>query len=180
MKNKTVMRDSLTGPVPDYHEVGLQPHTSTFPNIERCVKQGYVLTVRSTPDGFYHASTSPGDPRLSCIGRDLAFALLQLDNYLGQTATQYLLTHGRGSGRTHRAMLDAPRGAVYVWCNDGLDYPCDLARKIGRTDLRIVAPRDVERRVRGCSNILVDHAFPRYNNNFAYDFLRAHRATFCE
>lgn len=37
-------------------------------------------------------------------------------------------------------MKAAPKGAVYIWVNQHLDYPKDLARKLGREDLVIVGP----------------------------------------
>jgi hypothetical protein len=47
---------------------------------------------------------------------------------------------GRQSGRTARAMADCPKGAVYVWYNHHLDYPKQLAKFLGREDLKIVSP----------------------------------------
>lgn len=47
---------------------------------------------------------------------------------------------GRQTGKTQRLMLAAPHGALFVWCNDVLHYPKELARKLGREDLRIVSP----------------------------------------
>jgi len=46
----------------------------------------------------------------------------------------------RGTGRTAKQMLGAPKGAVFIWCNQVLHYPRMLARKHGRSDLLIVAP----------------------------------------
>ena len=46
----------------------------------------------------------------------------------------------RGVGTTTRQMREAPQGAHFVWCNNVLFYPKSLAEKIGRTDLKIVAP----------------------------------------
>src|SRR5690606_35489389 len=50
----------------------------------------------------------------------------------------------RGSGRTRRAMEDAKRGAIYIWCNGVLSYPMALARHIGRDDLKIYSPSVLE------------------------------------
>lgn len=47
----------------------------------------------------------------------------------------------RQTGRTTHQMERASKGAVFVWCNDTLDYPKTLARKIGRTDLEIIPAR---------------------------------------
>lgn len=44
----------------------------------------------------------------------------------------------RQTGTTTRQMLQAPVGAIYVWCNGGLGYPKSLARHLERQDLRIV------------------------------------------
>lgn len=46
----------------------------------------------------------------------------------------------RGSGQTTRKMQSAPYGAIYIWCNSGLEYPRALARHIGRQDLIIRSP----------------------------------------
>jgi hypothetical protein len=76
-------------------------------------------------------------------------------------ARQWTATCGRGSGRTARAMQGAPQGAVYVWVNGHLDYPKNLARKLGREDLKIVSPQWVEdRRWSGLTfpAIDIDHA----------------------
>ena len=68
----------------------------------------------------------------------------------------------RGTGRTIRQMLDAPKGAVFVSCHSGsMDYDRRLARKHGREDLRIVSPEWLTGdRWRGLSisGIVVDHA----------------------
>ena len=66
----------------------------------------------------------------------------------------------RGTGATTRAMMAAPKGAVFVWCNDKTDYAIRLARKIGREDLRIVSPAWLEDRWHGLDppGIVVDHA----------------------
>ena len=55
-------------------------------------------------------------------------------------AKQQIELAGRGSGRTTAAMKYAPRGAVYIWVNQHLDYPRELAHKLGRDDLVIVGP----------------------------------------
>jgi hypothetical protein len=46
----------------------------------------------------------------------------------------------RQTGRTSKQMLEAPRGAMFVWCNSSTWYPRDLARSLGRTDLQICGP----------------------------------------
>lgn len=68
-----------------------------------------------------------------------------------------------GTGRTTRQMEAAPKGALFIWCNDSLDYPRDLARRICRTDLVIVGLSALENgactlRGRTFSGVGVDHA----------------------
>jgi hypothetical protein len=63
----------------------------------------------------------------------------------------------RGTGRTTRQMLDAPKGALYVWCNKHLDYPRALARHLGRADLVVVSP-SYERRGYSSALVILDHA----------------------
>lgn len=66
----------------------------------------------------------------------------------------------RGTGRTTQQMLNAPHRAIFVWCVDRTDYARDLARRLGRTDLRIVSPRHLDERMRGLRNmvVVIDHA----------------------
>lgn len=49
-----------------------------------------------------------------------------------------LIIRDRQTGKTTRAMLEAPRGATFVWCNAALAYPVALAKYLGREDLQIV------------------------------------------
>lgn len=67
----------------------------------------------------------------------------------------------RGSGRTTRQMLDAPKDAVFIWCNGILQYPRQLAVKHGRSDLHIVGPEwleDYKYVGRPLTGVVVDHA----------------------
>lgn len=66
----------------------------------------------------------------------------------------------RGTGATTQQMQDTPKGAVFVWCNNRLEYPRALARKIGRDDLSIVSPYWLERGWAGqkFTDLVVDHA----------------------
>lgn len=66
----------------------------------------------------------------------------------------------RGTGRTSRQLRFAPHGAVFVWCNDVLDYPKTLAKAhwIDRPDLVIIGPSQIRDRVRGRVDFVVDHA----------------------
>lgn len=49
----------------------------------------------------------------------------------------------RQTGVTTRQMMEAPKGAIYVWINSHLDYPRRLADHIGRRDLVIVSAGSV-------------------------------------
>lgn len=66
----------------------------------------------------------------------------------------------RGTGRTSRQMLEAPIGAAFLWVHDQLHYPRELARHLGRTDLRIVGPSWLQNGWRGLRlpALVVDHA----------------------
>lgn len=58
-------------------------------------------------------------------------------------------------------MQRAERGAHFVWVNDQLHYPRELAEKIGRDDLKIVSPDFFSKdRWRGIqfTEIVIDHA----------------------
>lgn len=67
---------------------------------------------------------------------------------------------GRGNGETTRQMEEAPKGAVFIWCNGQTDYAVLLARKIDREDLQIVSPMWLEKRWLGVelTGVVVDHA----------------------
>lgn len=70
-------------------------------------------------------------------------------------------TTGRQSGRTTDQILNAPHGALFVWCNSVCSYPRGLAGFLGRTDLVVVSPQWLNRDSwRGCrfSGVVVDHA----------------------
>lgn len=41
--------------------------------------------------------------------------------------------------RTKKAMLEAPRGAYYVWPDKAIGFPRAIAKEIGRDDLTIVS-----------------------------------------
>jgi len=68
----------------------------------------------------------------------------------------------RGSGRTSQQIKDAPQRAVFVWPVCGsLQYAKDLARHLGREDLKIVSLYWLEpRHWHACelSGIVLDHA----------------------
>ena len=66
----------------------------------------------------------------------------------------------RRTGLTTNQMLKAPIGAIYVWVNSDLYYPKNLARDLGRQDLKIVSQswltsrNCIGRRVTG---LVIDH-----------------------
>jgi hypothetical protein len=64
-------------------------------------------------------------------------------------------------GTTSKQMLDAPKGSVFIWYCGVLGYPIDLARHLGRTDLKIVSLHDLddERLYAGrhLPGIVIDH-----------------------
>lgn len=71
-----------------------------------------------------------------------------------------LLSTKRQSGRTSKQMIEAPKDAVFIWCNTHLEYPKELAKKLKRTDLRIEDPSFLHDRWRGLkmTGIVADHA----------------------
>lgn len=50
------------------------------------------------------------------------------------------LEGNRGTGRTTRQIKNAPNGAIFVWCNNRIDYPERLASELGRDDIEVVSP----------------------------------------
>lgn len=71
-----------------------------------------------------------------------------------------MLDETRGTGATTRQMKAAPRGAIFIWCNEYLHYPRLLARHLGREDLHIHEKSVLDGvRLRGLRvPIIVDHA----------------------
>lgn len=64
----------------------------------------------------------------------------------------------RGTSATTRAMQGAPHRAIYIWCNEVLDYPARLAKELGRSDLRIMR-RSQLRTLQGVhAHVVIDHA----------------------
>src|SRR5579863_5793008 len=47
------------------------------------------------------------------------------------------LNRERQTGRTTEQMKCASPHAMFIWCNNKLEYPTDLARFLDRTDLQI-------------------------------------------
>lgn len=67
----------------------------------------------------------------------------------------------RGTGITTAQIRSAPHRGIFVWCNDGLDYPKRLAVKLGRPDLEIVGPAAIASgwlRGRPLNGLVIDHA----------------------
>lgn len=57
-------------------------------------------------------------------------------------------------------MMSAAPGAIYVWCNDRLEYPKSLAKELGRGDLQIVGADWLKDRWHGRRDpVVLDHAF---------------------
>lgn len=72
----------------------------------------------------------------------------------------------RRTGATTQQMREAPQGATFVWCNNGLDYPRKLARFLGRPDIDVrplSALADDAYGLRGLPPglVVVDHAADR-------------------
>jgi hypothetical protein len=68
----------------------------------------------------------------------------------------------RQSGRTTRRILDAPKGAMFVWCDHHLHYPTGLTMFLGRTDITVVSPAILSDRSRALLRrqpVILDHAF---------------------
>lgn len=76
----------------------------------------------------------------------------------------------RGTGRTTKQMQNAPKGAIYVWVNQHLGWPRDLAASLGRDDLVIVPPSylDTIDKLAGrtITGILLDHATKLPNRQY--------------
>lgn len=67
----------------------------------------------------------------------------------------------RGTGLTTKQMQDAPRDAVFVWCNSHVSYPRALAKALDRADLVVRPLSWLElRNVMGRTfpGLVVDHA----------------------
>ena len=64
----------------------------------------------------------------------------------------------RNTGQTSRQILDAPRGAVFVWLNSHTDYPKQLAQHLGRNDIEIISPMILESWFGKRAHFVIDHA----------------------
>ncbi len=62
-------------------------------------------------------------------------------------------------GRTTLQIINAPRGATFVWCTNNMAYVRALARHLGRTDLVLVGKAGLVTTLRSSRvPIVVDHA----------------------
>lgn len=68
-------------------------------------------------------------------------------------------------GKTTEQMRKAPHGALYLWVNGHLGYPKQLAKALGREDLRVISPRQCTHdglfqylASRPAPQLIVDHA----------------------
>ena len=50
----------------------------------------------------------------------------------------------RGTGRTTKQLVDAKLFAIFVWCNNHLEYPKELLRKLSRIDVLVIGPNFLE------------------------------------
>jgi hypothetical protein len=72
------------------------------------------------------------------------------------------MVNTKQSGRTTQQMLDAPKGAYYVWLSQSLSYPRQLAQHLKRADLHIVGPGFFSYKGRGqgiIADIVIDHGY---------------------
>lgn len=75
------------------------------------------------------------------------------------TASEEALAQGRGTGKTARQMTSCPMGSHYVWHCAFKTYPRNLSIKLGRQDLKVVSPDELES-LRGLPDlvaVIVDH-----------------------
>lgn len=67
----------------------------------------------------------------------------------------------RQSGRTLQQMEQAPQNAIFIWPNSRLDYPRNLAKRIGRADLVIISREQISQqyfRGRRVTGVILGHA----------------------
>lgn len=114
-------------------------------------------------------------PKEASIFADIEAAISGVETYTADNK--------RGSGRTKTAMMNAPKGAIYLWCNEILDYPIRLAKSIGREDLIIFRPSKIESMPRlPVKALVVDHACyePGMLSHRQHDYLDALRRALAE
>ena len=66
----------------------------------------------------------------------------------------------RGTGITTKQILNAPKDAIFIWVNDSLFYPRNLAISLNRADIEIHPPSFLSyHRLKGnLREIVIDHA----------------------
>ena len=70
----------------------------------------------------------------------------------------------RGTGRTTKQLREAPRGALFIWCNGNLAYARSMAANLGRSDIDIRGPDvfdahgSLQLRGRFWPKVIIDHA----------------------
>lgn len=123
-------------------------------------KDGFVITKWYRTDGkvVYHKTLGYLLQDISDYNKDIEYVEYS-EERLNFLNSQY---SDRGTGRTTNQILYAPLNSVFVWCNERIDYPKDLARKLGRNDLKIVGTSILDhegQRLRGITNdVILDHA----------------------
>lgn len=73
----------------------------------------------------------------------------------------------RQSGRTTAQMKSLPKGGLFIWCVNAINYPEALARSIGRADIKIVRPCWVMgQNWKGLEfpGVELDHAYHEHNS----------------
>jgi hypothetical protein len=62
-------------------------------------------------------------------------------------------------GQTTNQMLNAPKGAFYLWHSEDKSYPTKLAQHLERIDLKIISPDEMYNRPwKGTTKqVIVDH-----------------------
>ncbi len=108
---------------------------------------------------FQSSASLPGAEFLLMLGWLTVFALaFCVLRYWRKS--QLMKTDNQQTGKTSQQMKHAAKGAVYIWPNSFMDYPKDLAKFLGRTDLDITFPSVFLNKYRGkkISGVVVDHA----------------------
>ena len=65
------------------------------------------------------------------------------------------------TGSTTDQIKNSPQNAIYVWPNSNLFYPRELARHLGRTDIKFLSAhliRPGSLHMRGAKDVVLDHA----------------------
>jgi hypothetical protein len=106
----------------------------------------------------------------SDLARKVYLAMASLDGSRQSSSVEHVKDPGWPEERspwrdcqvetTRKQMENAAPGALFVWCNNQIYYPKDLAKRIGRGDLRIIGPAGLDGPplTFGFPEIIVDHA----------------------